>query len=285
VSRFTYTEEMLDFLREGCRSMMGDELTVAFNARFGTDKSESAIHSARGKHGIKCGRGRGVMKGKRMSFTDEQVAFIREGYRRWSLDELTEEFRNTFGPIKTRDQIRGFTRNHAIRSGRTGCFGGEGFVPWNKGKKGLNMGESATRFQSGHVPANRRPLGSERLSKDGYIEIKVAEVNPHTGHATRFRLKHLHIWERVNGKVPQGMCLAFIDGNKANCTLENLELISRAENVLRNKTGFNQLPDELRPTAAAVVKLKVRTFGLLRQSTHAAPGTCRADGSDKAVAA
>ncbi len=30
-------------------------------------------------------------------------------------------------------------------------------------------------FAKGNVPPNHRPVGSERISKDGYIEVKVAE--------------------------------------------------------------------------------------------------------------
>lgn len=45
---------------------------------------------------------------------------------------------------------------------------------------------------------------------------------------------HRHLWEQENGPIPAGHNLIFRDGNTMNCALDNLELISRAENVKRN---------------------------------------------------
>ena len=60
----------------------------------------------------------------------------------------------------------------------------------NKGRKQTEyMSEEqlaktkATRFKKGHVPKNHKPVGYERITRDGYIEVKTAEPNV-------FELKH-----------------------------------------------------------------------------------------------
>ena len=46
------------------------------------------------------------------------------------------------------------------------------------GKKGICAdGCERTWFKKGHIPANYRPVGSERVNADGYIEVKVADPN------------------------------------------------------------------------------------------------------------
>ena len=52
------------------------------------------------------------------------------------------------------------------------------------------------------------------------------------------------MWEAINGPVPKGMFVVFKDRNKANITLDNLELIDRHEHMRRNTV--HNLPEELR---------------------------------------
>ena len=111
------------------------ELTLAFNRQFGATKTEPQITSTLKSHRITCGRPKGTPKGTLREYTDEQADFIRENYRRMSLAHLVLAFNERFKAAKFSNQIRGFTRNHAIRSGRTGCFEKK-HTPWNAGTKG-----------------------------------------------------------------------------------------------------------------------------------------------------
>lgn len=45
---------------------------------------------------------------------------------------------------------------------------------------------------------------------------------------------HLLLWEEVHGQIPDGHALVFKDGDKTHITLDNLELITRAELMRRN---------------------------------------------------
>ena len=110
--------------------------------------------------------------------------------------------------------------------GNSGSFK-KGHVPWNKGLKGC-FGARKTSFKKGHLPPNTRKMYSERLSKEGYIEIKVG-IN-------KWISKHRYIWEQYHQKeVPKGKVVIFLDGNNRNFEIENLKLISRGALLILNK--------------------------------------------------
>lgn len=101
----------------------------------------------------------------------------------------------------------------------------KGIKPYNTGKYIRNS--PATEFKKGNRPGNYRQIGSERITKDGYIEIKIDDPN-------KWKLKHRWIWESVNGVIPKGYILVCKTNNKLNCSSENWEMITMAENVRRN---------------------------------------------------
>ena len=198
-------------------------------------------------------------------YTAAQLDFLRTGYPSMSLRELTRAFNAEFKLSRTEIQLHSAMGNkaHRIRSGRTGCFE-KGHQPWNAGTKGFT-GANKTSFTKGHAPKNRKPLGSERITKDGFIEIKIAETDPHTGFPTRYKCKHVYVFEQTHGKVPDGMCVAFRDGNQLNCAQDNLMLISRAELLRLNQYGYKTINDELKASLLALVKLEVRMFAVARR--------------------
>ena len=113
------------------------------------------------------------------------------------------------------------------------------------------------------MPANRKPLGHERVcSKDGYVLIKVAERNPHTGFPTRYKHKHVHIWEQAHGPVPAGQVVIFMDGDKLNFEPQNLMLVTRAQLLRLNKHGYKDAPKDIKPSVLALSKLEVQTFSI-----------------------
>ena len=115
----------------------------------------------------------------------------------------------------------------------------KGNAPWNKGMKGLQIGGIETRFKPGSKPINHRPVGSTRVSVDGYVEIKIAEG------MHQWRLLHRENWKKAYGQYPnKDMALIFKDGNRQNCEIENLELITRADLALRNM--ITPIPPEVR---------------------------------------
>jgi hypothetical protein len=79
------------------------------------------------------------------------------------------------------------------------------------------------------------PIGSERVFDGGYLFRKVAETKP-----ARHGWKAVHhiIWEEAHGPVPAGHAVTFRDGNRQNCAIENLMLVSRAQLATMNRLGI-----------------------------------------------
>lgn len=135
-------------------------------------------------------------------------------------------------------------RLDGIRGGATRFKSGQ--ISWNKGltyqpggrcvetqfKKGVRQGVAVKLYQ---------PLGTERISKDGYLQRKINDDLPPQ---KRWRGVHIVIWEEVNGPLPSGHALVFKDKNKKNITLDNLELVTRAE-LMRRNSVHTILPKEI----------------------------------------
>lgn len=122
----------------------------------------------------------------------------------------------------------------------------KGHKPWNKGKKGVITGGMQTQFKKGCLPHNTKYNGHTRVDRDGYILIRTAKG----------KYQHLHRinYEKAYGRIPKGRVVKFKDSNKLNCEPENLEVISKAENMRRNT--IHQYPEEVKSTIRTLSKLK-----------------------------
>lgn len=103
---------------------------------------------------------------------------------------------------------------------------------WNKGIPFDSGGRShETRFKPGRRPHTWTPIGTERLSKEGYLERKITDTG-----VTRKDYVQVHrlVWEEHNGPIPEGHTIVFRDKDKTNRDPDNLECISRADLMRRN---------------------------------------------------
>ena len=127
----------------------------------------------------------------------------------------------------------------------------KGNTPHNKGEK---MPESTyqkvkrTFFKKGQKSHNEKPVGFERFGKDDYIEVKTPKG---------YKMKHRHIWEQHFGQIPPSHIIAFKDGNKYNFQIENLQLMSRGDNAIRNhRSKLAAYPAEYKETILLIVKIE-----------------------------
>ena len=126
----------------------------------------------------------------------------------------------------------------------------KGHVPINKGTKGMfpNAG-GATRFKKGNVPHNYRPVGTEVKTSDGYWKVKIADPNV-------WEMKHVLVWKREHGPVPEGMMVTFKDSDKLNCDIDNLMLITRGENIALTRHSYRSSDPDLTEAGLNVVRLE-----------------------------
>lgn len=124
----------------------------------------------------------------------------------------------------------------------------KGQVLWNKGIKN-STGYSETRWKKGNIPPTARPVGYERINKDGHIEIKV-EVN------RQMVYKHRWVWEQANGEIPKGVVVSFKNGIRTDCRIENLILLTRAELARLNQSYIKYSTPETHETCILLAKIK-----------------------------
>jgi len=117
----------------------------------------------------------------------------------------------------------------------------QGHIPWNKGKSHPASGRAVeTQFKIGSRPPGWRPIGAERVTKEGYLQRKMTD----TGESWRDYVPVHHIvWFDAGREIPPGHALIFRDGDKRNFALENLELITRAE--LMNRNSYHNYGPEI----------------------------------------
>ncbi|MFA9287955.1 HNH endonuclease signature motif containing protein [Comamonas sp. SY3] len=105
----------------------------------------------------------------------------------------------------------------------------------------------------GAAQHNYVPIGTVRLTKDGYLERKVTD-DPNIYPARRWIALHRLLWEASHGPIPPGHIVIFKAGQKtaieADLTIDRLECISRGENAKRNH------PRSKSPELAKLVQLK-----------------------------
>ena len=184
-----------------------------------------------------------------MKDTDEMKQFILDNYKGRYNQELADLFNQKFNTNITSRTIKSYKANNKLNSGLTGKFR-KGQTPHNKGKKmpkEVYEKVKHTMFAKGNVPPNHRPVGSERISKDGYIEVKVAEPN-------KWRLKQRVVYEEAKGKIPEGCPIIFLDGNKRNFDIDNLRCITRSELLYLNCNGLNN-SNEITETGILMARL------------------------------
>ena len=133
-----------------------------------------------------------------------------------------------------------------------------GHTPHNKGKQmdaEIYDKVAPTMFKKGNKPHNTKPVGTINVRADTqgrlyqYIKIKDCQ----------WELLQRHVWTQANGEIPPGSVVIFLDGNYLNCELNNLQVISRRENMARNT--IQRYPAELQEVMKLTSKLKRKTNG------------------------
>lgn len=207
------------------------------------------------------------MKGRQIPYSAEELDFI-QSVSRWPRDKALAAFLQKF----RRDDVslqnfNALCKRKGWFTGRTGCFA-KGSEPHNKGKPfpvaATHPNCRKSQFKAGREPHNTNHLGHERVSKDGYVEVSIAETNPHTGYERRYVLKHRHEWEKVNGPIPSDHALKCLNGDKTNTDPSNWELIPRALLPLLNggrfktRPAYDEVSPELKPALLTAAKVKHR---------------------------
>lgn len=197
---------------------------------------------------------------QRRPWTNPEVTALRRFYADTQTAVLAAALNRPTYAVYNKARSLGLSKSAAyLSSADAGRFDGSrgescrfprGHQPWNKGKSYVAGGRSAeTRFRKGNMSGaaqkNYVPIGSTRISKDGYLERKVTDDHPVP--ARRWVAVHRLVWEAANGQIPPKHIVAFKPGARTNIedeiTLDRLECISQSDNMRRNT--LHRYPKEI----------------------------------------
>ncbi|TZG26477.1 HNH endonuclease [Sphingomonas montanisoli] len=202
------------------------------------------------------------MKGRSIPYSPAELAWL-ETNRSMPIADYHRGFSVAFDREDvSAANLHALRKRKGWRTGRSGHFA-KGQVPANKGKTmPYHPNSAATRFKPGErrgvAVKLYKPIGTERLSKEGYVERKIHDGLPLQ---SRWRAVHLIRWEEANGPLPAGQALKCLDGDRTNTDPNNWAEIPRALlprlNGGRHKTrlAFDEASPELKPTILATAKL------------------------------
>lgn len=198
---------------------------------------------------------------RKTSFSYAEDARIRRNYLKIPIkalgDKMDRSYTGIMGRLKAmRLEIPAdiIQKNKAVGRIKSG------HIPFNKGLKQSEYMTAETiartkktRFKKGNIPANAK-------DRDGVITVRYDHKHRNGKPYKYIRLSlgnwypyHQYKWEKKYGKVKRGFCLWFKDGNTLNCTLKNLELITRAENMARNT--IQRYPKDLQLSMKLISKI------------------------------
>ena len=194
-------------------------------------------------------------------WTEQEIKFLKENYSDmktkdiaaimnrpiWSINSKSYELglKKSFKHMKALLEIEA---KKLTAAGKQYQFS-KGQVSHNKGKKmppELYEKVKRTMFKPGNKPGNIKKVGAIRIDHEGYTYVKIADSD--------WRLKHRVVYENVNGPVPANHVVIFKDNNMHNFDINNLQMISQKENMLRNT--IHQYPEQIQELIKLKNKLK-----------------------------
>lgn len=159
------------------------------------------------------------MSGKR--YTEEEIQWLSEQDPSLTYEELADGFSKRFRKV-SKGQMSDVRRRYPDR------------MPDRRGNN------KKTQFQIGKKP--KYPVGAE-ITKAGYVWVKVSDeyipgTTTNADYRRIWRRKSDLIWEKENGKLPEGTFLIFLDGNTLNCDIDNLYPVTRSIHVVMTKNHW-----------------------------------------------
>lgn len=201
---------------------------------------------------------------KKVKWTDEVIQFMIDNYKGKDNIELAKMLNEKFNLNTNNDRVGNVKANLKRRYGidlttyiNKGCYR-KGISPANKGKKWDEyMSKEAqekslkTCYKKGNIPYNHKEIGSERISKDGYIYVKVKDGCL----SKNYQLKQRYIYEQHYGKIPKGYNVIFLDGNRRNFDINNLRAVSKSEDLIMNNNNFFTNDKDITYTGLLIAKV------------------------------
>lgn len=173
-------------------------------------------------------------------FTPKEDKFLQRNYKKIPAKRMAKMLGRSEATARQRLKLLGITvPPEIVLKFKQESYFKKGNISHNKGKKmPKNVYEKVkpSMFKKGHISHNKLPLGSQRVTKDGYLEIKTQEPS-------RWEAYHRLMWEETFGPIPKDGVVRFVTNDKMNVHPFNLELIDRSKNMKLN--SYHNYPKEI----------------------------------------
>ncbi len=245
-----YTPEQHEWLAAFIPGHKADEIVEAFNKRYDSPKlTASKVKSYKMNHRIPSGTKKGKGQWSGPLWTKEMADFVIANNKGRTAKEMAELVSQTFQKEINTAQIKAIRGRLKIDSGLTGRFVKDDPRCFHPQKGYHAPGSEKGWFKKGETSWNHAEIGDEAWTTDGYLKVKIAEPN-------KWKQKHILVWEKHNGPIPEGFMVTFKDQDHANCSIENLALISKSENAIMNCQGLRSEDPKLTETGILLARLK-----------------------------
>lgn len=202
-------------------------------------------------------------------YTEQEIAYVKAQYANEYNCEIAKHLGRSINAVNNIATVYGLRKSKAFKSRqgaeaaaanydeiKKGWFA-KGSTPHNKGKKlsefmsteGIERSK-VTRFCKGQAPHNTKHNGAITWRKDnttagGYYYIRIEKA--------KWLPLHRYLYEQAYGPIPTGYNVQFKDGNSRHCWLSNLELVSKAKNMLKNT--ISQWPEPIKENIKLINKI------------------------------
>ena len=184
--------------------------------------------------------------------TEEQHQYLLSIIKGHTTKECAELLNKEFNLNLRASQMRAYFKNHHLTNGVVTRFC-KGHVPQNKGTKVTSPEVlakcSRTWFKKGQKTHNQVSVGTEIIDSDGYRKVKIAEPNV-------WKFKHRLVWEQYRGEIPAGKMITFINGDRKDCSIDNLIMIDQQINSILNKINAKARSPEIVAVVSDIVQIK-----------------------------
>lgn len=254
------TPDELAWLRANAGLHCQDDTMQIFENRFGWAPSKASLATWMSDNGIKSAN-------SPMRWTTEMDDYFRWVVPGRSEAEISDLFEARFGIRLSSPKIGNRKTHLGIKSETIGGRFEKGLTPFNKGKTWVELGMTpekcanmlATCYKAGNEPVNgeKVPVGTERITKDGYVQVKVKRFSDKPGANNCWKMKHHIAWEDASGRsVPPSSVIVFADRDKHNFSADNLVCIPRSLWAIISHESIGYYDRESLGVAISVAKIK-----------------------------
>ena len=164
---------------------------------------------------------------KRRRYTDWEVKELMRWYCKIPVRAMARRLNRSEAGVCSK------ARKLGLRRCNPGMFK-KGHKPWNTGLRGIRVGGN-TKFKKGHIPYHKKSDNTIVTRKEKNIEVNYIKLKGVWVKYSRY------IWNRHYGNIKKGYVVRHKDGNSLNDDINNLEVISMAENMKRNINNDKRL--------------------------------------------